>query len=102
MVFIHQVGKFLPKTRGFFFAHPDSFSHGGECHRPWDTDGKHNPTKWRDSLKASLAEASNDCRSSLDLTTTQHPTSDGSDFQVHLDDTYYREFPRRISCHLID
>ena len=36
MVPTHHAGKLLPKTKGFFFAllHPDSFSPGGECHKP--------------------------------------------------------------------
>ena len=38
------------------------------CHRPWYTGGKHIPLN--DSLKL-VAGASNDCLSSLDLTTTQ-------------------------------
>ncbi len=31
----HHVGKFLPKTKGFFSHdyHPDNFSRGRECHR---------------------------------------------------------------------
>ncbi len=35
------------------WLHPDNFSHGGQCHRPWYLVGMILQLKWHDLLKAS-------------------------------------------------
>ena len=74
-------------------------SRSGECHRLWYTGGKHIPAKWRDSLKASHWSK---WWQSIITRSHNHPTSDGSDILVRFGNTFYREFPRRISHHLIN
>jgi hypothetical protein len=78
MVLPHHAGKFLPKLKGFF--HPDSFSRGGECHRPWYWR-ELSQLKWRDLLKAS--RWSKQQWSTPVTRSHSHSNSDGSEIQVH-------------------
>jgi len=73
---IMSVNFYLEPKEFSALLNPDSFSHGGECHRPWYTGGKHIPPKWRDSLKASRWSKR---RWSVITQSHNHPTSNGSD-----------------------